>query len=73
MLLRAFYFESSAYVRINGGRTKWFELNMGVCQVCVVSLRLFNVFRDGELYELKVTWGDWLVLLSHAGTEGKLP
>ena len=45
-----------ATVRTGHGTTDWFQIGKGVCQGCIVSLRLFNlsaeyIMRNGGLEE----------------------
>ncbi|GBP51163.1 hypothetical protein EVAR_97987_1 [Eumeta japonica] len=51
--LQSLYRGSSAYVRINGPYTDWFDIRRGVRQGCVASSWLFNLFVDSCLYDLK--------------------
>ncbi|GBP20323.1 hypothetical protein EVAR_10586_1 [Eumeta japonica] len=44
---------SSAYVKINGAYTKWFDIRRGVGQVCVALPCLFHLAVDSCLYDLK--------------------
>ena len=41
-LLRNLYAGQEAIVRIEDGKTDWFQIGRGVCQGCVLSLCLFN-------------------------------
>ena len=44
-LLRNLYAGQEATVRTRHGTTDWFEIGKGVCQVCILSLSLFNICR----------------------------
>ena len=43
-LLRNLYADQEAAVRIGHGTTDWFQIGKGVCQDCILSLCLFNLY-----------------------------
>ena len=43
-LLRNLYAGQEATVRTSHGRTDWFQIGKGVCQGCILSPCLFNVY-----------------------------
>ena len=45
-LLRNLYAGQEATVRIGHGTTKWFQIGKGVCQGCVLSPCLFNLYAE---------------------------
>ena len=45
-LLRNFYAGQEATVRTGHGRTDWFHIGKGVCQGCILSPCLFNVYAE---------------------------
>ena len=45
-LLRNLYVGQEATVRIRHGTMDWFQIRKGVCQGCVLSLCLFNLYAD---------------------------
>ena len=45
-LLRNVYAGQEATVRIGHGTTDWFQLGKGVCQGCILSPCLFNVYAE---------------------------
>ena len=55
-LLRNLYAGQEATVRIGHGTTDWFQIGEGVCQGCILSPCLFNLYteyimRNAELEE----------------------
>ena len=45
-LLRNLYAGQEATVRTGRGTTDWFQIGKGVCQVCILSLCLFNLYAE---------------------------
>ena len=45
-LLRNLYAGQEATVRTGHGTTDWFQIGKGVCQVCILSLCLFNLYAE---------------------------
>jgi len=45
-LLRNLYAGQGATVRTGHGTTDWFQIRKGVCQVCLLSLCLFNFYAE---------------------------
>ena len=45
-LLRNLYARQEATVRTGHGTTDWFQIGKGVCQACVLSPCLFNVYAE---------------------------
>ena len=45
-LLRNLYADQEATVRTGHGTTDWFQIGKGVCQGCVLSLCLFNLYAE---------------------------
>ena len=57
-LLRKLYAGKDATVRTRHGTTDWFQIGKGVCQGCILSPCLFNLYaedimRKAGLYEAK--------------------
>ena len=57
-LLRNLYADQEAKVRTGHGTTDWFQIGKGVCQGCILSLCLFNLYaeyimRNAGLYEVQ--------------------
>ena len=45
-LLRNMYAGQEATVRTGHGTTDWFQIEQGVCQICILSLCLFNLYAE---------------------------
>ena len=45
-LLRNLYAGQEATVRTGHGTTDWFQMRKGVCQGCILSLCLFNLYAE---------------------------
>ena len=45
-LLRNLYAGKEATVRTRHGTTEWFQIGKGVCQGCILSLCLFNLYAE---------------------------
>ena len=45
-LLRNLYAGQEATVRTGHGTTDWFQIRKGVCQGCILSPRLFNIYAE---------------------------
>ena len=45
-LLRNLYAGQKATVRTGHGTTDWFQIGKGVCQDCILSLSLFNLYAE---------------------------
>ena len=45
-LLRHLYAGQEATVRIGHGTTDWFQIGKGLCQVCILSPCLFNLYAE---------------------------
>ena len=45
-LLRNLYVGQEATVRTGHGRTDWFQIRKGVCQGCILSPCLFNLYAE---------------------------
>ena len=45
-LLRNLYAGQEATVRTRHGTTDWFQIGKGVCQGCILSSCLFNLYRE---------------------------
>ena len=46
LLLRNLYASQEAAVRTGHGTTDWFQIGKGVCQGCILSLCLFNLYAE---------------------------
>ena len=58
-LLRNLYAGQEATVRTGHGTTAWFQIGKGVCQVCILSPCLFNLYAE--------------YIMRNAGLESRLP
>ena len=45
-LLRHLYADQEATVRAGHGKTDWFQIGKGVCQGCILSPCLFNLYAE---------------------------
>ena len=45
-LLRNLYAGQEATVRTGHGTTDWFEIGKGICQGCILSFHLFNLYAE---------------------------
>ena len=45
-LMRNLYAGQEATVRTGHGTTDWFQIGKGVCQACILSLCLFNLYAE---------------------------
>ena len=45
-LLRNLYADQEATVRTGHEKTNWFQIRKSVCQVCILSLCLFNLYKE---------------------------
>jgi len=45
-LLRNLYARQEATVRIGHGKTYWFQIGKGLCQGCILSPCLFNLYAE---------------------------
>ena len=52
-LLRTLYTSQETRVRTGHGTTEWFQIGKGVCQGCIVSPCLFNLYEE---YIMRNTW-----------------
>ena len=53
-LLRNLYAGHEATVRTRHGTTDWFQIGKGVCQGCILSLCLFNVYAECIMQNAKL-------------------
>ena len=44
--LRNLYADQEAAIRTGQGTTDWFQIGKGVCQGCILSTRLFNLYTE---------------------------
>ena len=51
-LLRNLYADQEATVRTGRGTTDWFQVGKGVCQGCVLSPCLFNLYAESTSWEM---------------------
>ena len=53
-LLRNLYSGQEATVRTGHGTTDWFQIRKGVCQGCILSPRLFNLYAEYIMRKARV-------------------
>ena len=51
-ILRNLYTSQEATVRTGHGRTHWFQIGKGVCQGCILSPCLFNLYAEYTSWEM---------------------
>ena len=71
--IKSMYVDSLACVRVKGGESELFRIDSGVRQGCTMSHRLFNVYMDGVMKEVKMKMGRRGVSLMEDGREWRLP
>ena len=52
------YDRTECAIQIDGKLTEWFAVNVGVCQGCILSPTLFNVFLGYVMDKVKSLLGD---------------
>ena len=53
-LLRNLYADQEATVRTGHGITDWFQIGKGVCQVCILSPWLFNLYAEYIMWNARL-------------------
>ncbi len=56
--IKSFYEEASACVKISGETSEHFEIKVGFREGCVMSQRLFNIYMDCVMREMKDKVGE---------------
>ncbi len=56
--IKCFYEEAPECVKISGETSEHFEIKVGLRQRCVMSLWLFNIYKDGIMREMKGKAGE---------------
>lgn len=51
---KSIYNESNACVKVNGTMSEWFEIYMGLCLGCIMSLWQLTGFRNGSVCEMRM-------------------
>ncbi len=72
-VIKSFYEEASACVKICGETSEHFKTRAGLRQVCVMSTWLFNIPMDGVMREMKGKAGEVGVQVSLTITMGCIP
>ena len=68
IVVKSFYLESWACVRVGNDVSEWFPFNFGLRQSCIMFPWLFNVYMDGVVHKVNVrVLGKGLELLSANG------
>ena len=67
------YVNSLACVRIKGGESKWFRIDIWVRQGCIMSPWLFKVYMYAVMKEIKMGIGRRGVRFMENGRECRLP
>ena len=71
--VKSMYVDSSACVRLKGGESERFRIDIGVRQGCIMSPWLFNVYIDRVMKEVKMGLERRGVRFLEDGKEWKLP
>ncbi len=71
-VIRSFYDNACASVRVNGELSESFSVKVGVRQGCMMSSWLFDIYVDGCIKEMKVRVGDLGPRLNVRGVEQPL-
>ncbi|KAM9425730.1 LOW QUALITY PROTEIN: hepatocyte growth factor activator [Pholidichthys leucotaenia] len=73
-VVRFVYYDQLAMVRLPEGTTNWFRIKRGVCQGCVMSPDLFNLYSEVILCKLnELLEGVMINVLTKSGRECKFP
>ena len=75
-LLRNLYPGQEATVRIGQGTTDWFQIGKGICQGCILSSSLFNLYAENIIQDARLDEaqaGIKLGEISISGMQMKLP
>ena len=56
-LLRNLHMGQEAIVRTKHGTTDWFKIGKGICQGCILSPCLFNIYAE---YIMQKCWAGWI-------------
>lgn len=71
-LMRALYHDTQSAVRVEGGLTDWFSVNVGLRQGCLLSPMLFNVFIDHVIRESLVGLDEHGLEIAYSMPDGRL-
>ena len=71
--IKSIYVDSSACVRVKGGKSERFRIDSGARQGCIKSPWLFNLYMDGVMKEVKVGMGKRGMKFLEDGREWILP
>ena len=63
-LLRNLYAGQEATVRTGAGTTDWFQIGKGVCQGCILSPSLFNLYAEYTLRNAGLEEGQAVIKIS---------
>ncbi len=66
-VVKSFYEEASACVKLSGETSERFEIGVGLRQGCVMSPWLFNIYMDGVDRKVKVKVGEVAVRMCDEG------
>ena len=56
--VQSFYVNSRACVRVDGDKSDWFDVRVGLRQGCVMSPWMFNLYMDNVLKEMELNMGE---------------
>ena len=67
-LLKNLYADQEATVRTGHGTTDWLQIGKGVCQGCILSLCLFNLFAEYIMQNARLDEAQALIKITGAIT-----
>ena len=56
--VKSMYVDRSACVKVKEGESEWYGIDSGVRPRCIMSPRLFNIYMNGVMKEVKMGMGE---------------
>ena len=63
-LLRNLYVGQEATIKTGHGTTDWFQIGKGVCQACILSLCLFNLYAEYIMQNARLDEGQAVIKIA---------